>query len=210
MERLLKGNWKIKANSGSYFRRSQIPKESMFTEMPDDIIYYCRAWDLAATAEGENENGEGDFTAGVLMGKRKGGRIIVLDVINVRVPAGEVETLIYNTSVADRSKYGFMYRVHVPQDPGAAGKILAQHYVDLLAGFDIKTERVTGPKEVRATPYATQWQNGNIQILVGEWNDMYFAQLESFPESLHDDMVDASSDAFNELANMKFDITNLL
>lgn len=35
----------------------------------------------------------------------------------------------------------------------------------------------------------------------GIWNDAYFNQLESFPESKFKDMVDASSSAFNEIEN---------
>lgn len=46
---------------------------------------------------------------------------------------------------------------------------------------------------------AAQWQAGNVDVLIGEWNEMYFNQLESFPESKFKDMVDASSSAFNEV-----------
>ena len=80
----------------------------------------------------------------------------------------------------------------------------------MLAGFDVKAEPVSGSKENRATPFAAQWQNGNVDVVIGPWNDMYFSQLESFPESKHDDMVDCSSDAFNECAEFDFNIENLL
>jgi predicted phage terminase large subunit-like protein len=205
MERLLKGNWKIKASAGRYFKRIQV---NLIEEVPDDIIMWCRAWDLAATSE--DENGDADYTSGVLMGRRKNGTIVILDVINQRMKAGDVEKLVYNTSVMDRNKYGYQYVVRVPQDPGQAGKVLAGQYVKLLSGFNIKTLPVSGSKETRATPLAAQWQNGNIEVLLGEWNDMYFSQLESFPESKHDDMVDASSDAFSELTSNTFDIDSLL
>lgn len=205
MERLLKGNWKIKASSGKYFMRSQIV---IIPKAPDDIIMWCRAWDLAATDE--DEDGDADYTSGVLMGLRKGGTVVVLDAINQRIKAGDVEKLIYNTSVIDRHKYSFQYVVRIPQDPGAAGKIVAETYVKRLAGFSVKAMPVSGSKELRATPFAAQWQNGNVEIVLGEWNEMYFSQLESFPESKHDDMVDASSDAFNELTGDGFDIDNLL
>ena len=79
-----------------------------------------------------------------------------------------------------------------------------------MSGFNVKAEPVSGSKELRATPFAAQWQNGFIDVLVAEWNEVYFGQLESFPESKHDDMVDASSDAFNELADWSFDINALL
>lgn len=80
----------------------------------------------------------------------------------------------------------------------------------MLAGFDVKSEPVSGSKELRATPFAAQWQNGNVYVLIAEWNEAYFNQLESFPASSHDDMVDCSSDAFNECAEFDFDIDSLL
>ncbi len=208
MERLLKGNWKIKACAGKFFQRIQIPVEGMLLTIPTDIIFYCRAWDFAATDE--DENGDADYTSGILMGKRKNGKFVILDVINKRIKAGAVEHLLYITSIADRARYGYNYRVRIPQDPGAAGKIVVQQYIKLLAGFDVVAKSVSGSKQVRATPFAAQWQNGIIEILIAEWNEEYFNQLESFPESKHDDMVDASSDAFNECVEAEFGIDNLL
>lgn len=208
MERLLYGNWKIKAQAGRYFKRTQIPIDGYYENIPDDVIYWCRAWDLAATDE--DENGDADYTAGVLIGIRKNNRYIVADVINKQVKAGDVEKLIRMTAISDRKKYGFSYRVRIPQDPGGAGKIVAKQYLNGLSGFDVKAEPVSGSKELRATPFAAQWQNGFVDVLIAEWNEMYFSQLESFPESKHDDMVDASSDAFNELTESRFDIDSLL
>ena len=208
MERLLHGNWKIKAQAGRYFKRTQIPIDGYYEKIPDDVIYWCRAWDLAATDE--DENGDADYTAGVLIGIRKNNRYIVADVINKQVKAGDVEKLIRMTAISDRKKYGFSYRVRIPQDPGGAGKIVAKQYLNGLSGFDVKAEPVSGSKELRATPFAAQWQNGFVDVLIAEWNEMYFSQLESFPESEHDDMVDASSDAFNELTESRFDIDSLL
>ena len=45
----------------------------------------------------------------------------------------------------------------------------------------------------------------------GEWNEEYFNQLESFPESKFKDMVDAGSSAFGEITLwMGFNIDGLL
>lgn len=77
-ERLLLGNWKIKAAAGLFFRRTQVGE--MLEELPKDVISWCRGWDLAATSE--DEDGDPAYTAGVLIGKRKSGRYIVADVIN--------------------------------------------------------------------------------------------------------------------------------
>lgn len=204
-ERFLKGNWKIKASAGLLFKRSQV---NVVTVEPTDLLFICRAWDIAAT-EKKAGSDDPDFTAGVLMGKRKNGKYVVLDVVNQRIKAGDVEKLILNTAMADRAKYGHLVRIRIPIDPGAAGKIMADAYVKMLAGFAVKAERVTGSKVTRANPLASQWQNGNVDVLAGDWNDEYFKQLEFFPDGKHDDMVDASSDAFNELAAPTFNVANL-
>ena len=81
-ERLLYGNWKIKAAAGLMFKRTQV---NMVSEIPKDIILWCRGWDLAATSE--DEEGNPAYTAGVLIGKRRCGRYIVADVINKRLSA---------------------------------------------------------------------------------------------------------------------------
>lgn len=208
MERLLKGNWKIKASAGMYFKRIQIPIDNMLSVAPNDFTFVCRAWDLASTDE--NEKGDADYTSGVLIGRRPNGLFTVLDVINVRIKAGEVGKLIQLTAKVDREKYGSKLLVRIPQDPGACGKIVAQQYIKMLAGYNVKSETVSGSKQNRATPFASQWQNGNIEILVADWNEEYFNQLESFPQSKHDDMVDASSDAFNECVKGEFNIDSLL
>lgn len=206
-ERLLRGNWKIKAAAGKFFKRTQV-SSNMLMQIPNDVIFWCRAWDIAATDE--DEGGDPDYTASALIGKRKGGSFVVANVTNDLVKAGDVEKLILATAIADRARFGAMYNVHIPQDPGAAGKIVAHNYVKMLAGFNVKSDAVSGSKELRAKPFAAQWQNGNVYIVIGDWNEMYFNQLESFPASSHDDMVDASSDAFNECADADFNIDNLL
>ncbi|MGL5433796.1 MAG: phage terminase large subunit [Lachnospiraceae bacterium] len=205
-ERLLHGNWKIKSAAGMYFKRVQIGK--ILTEMPTDIIAICRGWDLAATDQDENKDAA--FTAGVLMAKRSNGRFVVLDVINQQLKAGEVRKLIMTTSAADKAKYGWV-RQRLPQDPGQAGKEQAQSYIQMLAGYDVVVKLESGSKESRAEPMAAQWQNGYFDVMEGPWNEMYFNQLEAFPESKFKDMVDGSSSSFNELTlGLSFRVGSLL
>lgn len=193
-ERLLKGNWKIKAAAGLFFQRTQVGH--MLTELPKDVILWCRGWDLAATSE--DEDGDPAYTAGVLIGKRKNGTYVVADVINKRLSAEGVRKLILMTAQADRAKYGRVVQ-RLPQDPGQAGKDQKQSFIKLLAGFIVKVLPESGDKQTRAEPYAAQWQVGNVDVLIAEWNEMYFNQLESFPESKFKDMVDGSSSSFNEI-----------
>ena len=206
MERLLYGNWKIKPSAGTFFQRTQVGE--MLEVIPDDLEAVCRGWDLAATSKDENE--EAAYTAGVLMGRRKNGRFVILDVINQQLRAGDVRKLVLQTAQMDHGKYAWV-RQRLPQDPGQAGKDQARSYLSMLAGFDVKIVIESGDKATRAEPMAAQWQHGMFDVVIGEWNDIYFNQLESFPDSKWKDMVDASSSAFSELTlGMSFNIDNLL
>ena len=42
---------------------------------------------------------------------------------------------------------------------------------------------------------------GNLDVLIADLNEMYFNQMENFPQSKFKDMVDGSSSAFNEIEN---------
>lgn len=200
-ERLLFGNWKIKAAAGLMFKRTKV---NMLEVLPTDVILWARGWDLAATSE--DEDGEPAYTAGVLIGKRKNGRYIVADVINRRLDSAEVRELIKMTCIADKAKYGRVI-TRLPQDPGQAGKAQAQSFLKFLSGFAVKILPESGDKVTRAEPFSAQWlglegmDKGNVDILAADWNEMYFNQLESFPQSQFKDMVDASSSAFSEIEN---------
>ncbi len=193
-ERLLYGNWKIKPAAGLFFKRSQVG--AFLEAVPDDVISWARGWDLAATSE--DEDGDPAYTAGVLIGKRRNGRYVVANVTNVRLDADDVRKHIKSTCTMDKQKYKRVVE-RLPQDPGQAGKDQAKSYIKMLAGFIVKAIPETGSKETRAEPFAAQWQAGNVDLVMGEWNEMYLTQLESFPESKFKDMVDASSSAFAEI-----------
>lgn len=205
-ERLLHGNWKIKAAAGLFFKRSQVG--DYLSIVPDDVIEWVRCWDLAATEK--TENGDPAFTSGVLMGKRKNGRYIVADVVNKQMSASDVRQTIKHTAQQDIAKYKRV-KIRLPKDPGQAGKEQAESYIKFLAGFNVVTVAETGSKEARAEPMAAQWQAGNFDVLTGAWNEEYLQQLENFPDSKFKDMVDASANAFTELETKNvFDLSNLI
>ena len=197
-ERLLYGNWKIRPAVGMYFKKIHF---QIVDVIPDKVVSWARAWDFAATEPSER-NPNPDATAGVLMGMLADGRYIVADVKHAKCGAGEVRRLVMNTAVLDRMKYKYV-DISVPQDPGQSGKEQAASYVNMLAGFPVSVFRPTGTKESRANPFASQVQVGNVLLLKGDWNDAYLSELEGFPEAVHDDQVDASSDAFNLLQKTK-------
>lgn len=197
-ERLLGGNWNTRPAAGMYFPRDKV---KLIEEEPDDIVSVVRAWDLAGTEDKKNNNPEDGpaYTAGVLIGKRRNGRYVVLDVINKRLNASDVRNLVLTTARADKAKYKSKYRIRMNQDPGQAGKDQAEQYIKLLSGFSVNIERESGSKEVRAEPLSAQWIIGNVEVLNRAWTTGYLAQLDGFPDRKFKDMADASGTGFLEL-----------
>jgi predicted phage terminase large subunit-like protein len=192
--RLLMGNWKVRASSGDYFQRNEV---RMLDAVPEDVVAWVRRWDLAATEPSET-NKDPDWTCGVKLGRRESGRYVVGHVEFARKRSDDVRKLVLNTAHID----GSSVKVIVPRDPGQAGVDQADSYVSMLAGFDVETERETGPKETRVEPFSAQWQAGNVDVVKGPWNAQYFSQMEGFPaKGVHDDAPDASAGAFKEIAN---------
>ena len=196
-ERLLYGNWKIKAAKGLYFPRAALPE--LLSEMPNDVKTWVRGWDLAGTDT--DEGGDPAYTASVLLGKRKDGRYVIADATNSRLKAEKVRNLVKQCAVADKAKYKRV-RIRMSQDPGQAGKEQAQSYIRMLAGFNVVAEKESGSKESRAEPFAAQWQAGNVDVVAGSWTETLLGQYEAFPESKFKDLVDAGANAFNELERM--------
>lgn len=194
-ERLLNGNWKIRPAAGLYFKREQV---KIVKSVPDKIVSITRAWDLAATEISE-ANKDPDRTASALIARMANGQYIVLDVIQQAISASAVRHVVVNTARTDYAQYQCNH-ILIPQDPGQAGKEQAGSYTRMLAAYKIECHPVSGDKIVRAEPFAAQWQSGNVLLLEGLWNNKYLDELEGFPEALHDDQVDASSDAFNDVA----------
>ena len=201
-ERLLGGNWNIRPAAGMYFPRSKV---NILDEIPNDVIKWVRAWDLAGTEDKKNNNPEDGpaYTAGVLIGKRNNGRIVIGDVINQRLNPSDVRQTVLNTAKADKAAFGRKVRIRMNQDPGQAGLEQKEQYIKLLSGFSVNIEKESGSKEVRAEPLSAQWINGNVDVLNAPWTQSYLSQLDGFPDRKYKDMCDSSATGFLELEKMK-------
>ena len=193
-ERLLGGNWNIRPAAGLYFPRSALP--TLLDDVPKDVIRWVRGWDLAATDT--DEGGDPAYTASVLLGKRRDGSYVIADATNHRLKAEKVREMVKQCAVSDKAKYKRV-KIRMSIDPGQAGKEQSQSYIKMLAGFSVSAVRESGTKEARAEPFAAQWQAGNVSVVAGPWTESLLGQFEAFPESKFKDMVDAGSNAFNEL-----------
>jgi predicted phage terminase large subunit-like protein len=152
-----------------------------------------RWWDNAAT------EGDGDYTAGVLLARSPQKIYYVEDVVRGQWSAYQREEIKKQTAALDAQRFGSV-AIWNEQEPGSAGKESAAATVKNLEGYDVHTEPSSGDKIVRAEPFAAQCEAGNVKIVKGAWNAPYLTELTSFPTGKNDDQVDGSSGGFNKLA----------
>jgi predicted phage terminase large subunit-like protein len=92
------------------------------------------------------------------------------------------------------------YRVRWEIEPGSAGKREAWRLTGALAGLDARGVRPRGDKLARAWPLAAQAQAGNVKLVRGAWNEAFLLHMHHQPDIAHDDIMDAASGAFDDLA----------
>lgn len=191
--RLLGGNWNVRASAGTMFRKEWF---SVVDAVPADWVQEIRYWDRACTIPHE-DNKDPDWTVGLRLLKYPNNTFLISDVIRFRNTPLQVKQYVKNT--ADLDSRNCM--VGIEKDPGQAGEFEAGEYVRMLAGFDVRLNRVEKDKITRAKPISAQVEAGNVKVLRARWNDELFNELENFGEELkgHDDQVDALSGAFSVL-----------
>lgn len=196
---LLDGRWDVSAAAGLYFKRSWIT----FVEAAPQNAVRTRGWDKAAT-EPSARNPDPDWTRGVRLSFAND-RYYIEDLASLRGDPGAVKAFLRATAQLD----GKTTMQRIPQDPGAAGKSQAAEDVRSLDGYMVHTQTVSGDKVTRfgpvagqASPQSTGGQQGRFCIVRAPWNEELIQELEAFPDGDHDDIVDALSDAYDELQGM--------
>lgn len=207
-ERLLKGNWNVRKESGTMFWRSCFQYDE-----PDGIgspvwkihpswvegkkVEAVRAWDFAATED------DGDFTAGVLMVRVGGSEFYVVDVVHGQWKTADRNREFERAVSRDMQNPLFdSYEVWVERESGSSGIDAMEALVQRFPGFPIKHQYSTGKKSVRADAWSTACQNRMVRIIQAPWNEKFILEHEAFPPKTkrgHDDIVDACSLAFNKL-----------
>lgn len=188
-EQLLNGDWDVRPQ-GTMFQRE------WFEIVQDTPAYaaHVRYWDLAATEQSDT-NRDPDWTVGVLISMSEG-TYFIEDVRRVRKSAAGVEALVKQTAQLD----GTGVSIWIEQEPGSAGKSIVSHYQrNVLPQFNVKGDKVTGSKVIRANPLSGAAEAGNVRIVRGSWNKAFLDEIELFPEGNHDDQVDAASGAYNKV-----------
>ncbi len=195
-ERLLGGNWNVRASSGMLFQRQWF---TIVDVVPSGWTQAVRFWDRAATKPNET-NKDPDWTRGLKLYKYPNGRWCVVDLKSDRNTPLNIEQLILAVASQDTVNVQIVSQ----QDPGSAGVSEAEAFVRMLAGYIVHTRVINKDKVTRAKPVSAQCEAGNVLVLRAAWNEEFFNELENFSdddsEYAHDDIVDVLSGAFNELS----------
>ncbi len=163
----------------------QVGRLSVVDQVLDGV--QVRAWDLAASADG-------DWTAGVKL-TREGDGYQVADVVRLRGGPEQVVQAIRETAERD----GRGVAIGLPQDPGQAGRSQVAFLTARLAGWRVVASPESGAKAVRAMPVASQVNAGLVTVLRGGWNRALLEEMRDFPGGAKDDQVDALGRAFGML-----------
>jgi predicted phage terminase large subunit-like protein len=191
-DRLLGGNWNIKAVAGTYFRRAYF---EVIDRWPGRVVRRVRAWDLAAT-EPHSGNADPDWTVGVRLAELDDGRWLVEHVERCRLSPGKRDRTIQTIASQD----GRDCTIAFWQDPAQAGKSQAHDIVSKLPGYHVVFLPATKAKEIYAGPVSSWAEHKGVLLLRGDWNEPFLKALESFPsKTAHDDDVDAFNRAAQEL-----------
>lgn len=202
-ERLIGGNWKIRASGGALFQRGDF---QIVDEYPRNWVKAVRYWDFAGTEAkrsrsktkmAEKLRNNPDYTCGMFAVIDREGTIFLVNLQRGRMSPGKVEKMVKETAEVDGK------RVHIwlEEEPGSSGKFVTHHYRKrVLLGFTVKSDRVTGSKLSRAEPYQAYAEAGNIKLVRGPWNAVFLDEHDAFIDpGVHDDTVDVGSGAFKAL-----------
>lgn len=193
-ERLLNGNWEIKANGDMLNRHwfQIVPAE----DVPSGA-QRVRYWDFASTdpakRKGRNKR-DPDWTVGFKLAYYQG-MYWIEDIVRVQKTPRDVEEIVKATAYSD----GYSCAIRLEEEPGSSGKITTDHYArNVLAGYDFMGVATSGSKVERARAASAAAQSGRVFIVHSCRNMLPFMdEADLFPYGLHDDTIDGFSGAFN-------------
>lgn len=193
-ERLLNGNWEIKAQGDMFSRHWFVIVPA--TDVPDGARS-VRFWDMASTDPSRRKSRnkhEPDWTVGFRLAHHQG-IYWIEDIERIQKTPQGVEETIKMTAEKD----GYSVAIRMEQEPGSSGAITIDHYArNVLAGYDFAGVVSTGSKVERARTASAAAQAGRILVSNRCRNILpFFDEADVFPYGLKDDTIDGLSGAFN-------------
>lgn len=195
-EQLRHGDWEVDPRGGM-FRRDWF---NIIQDLPSNIAYTVRYWDMAASTEQEFNNP--DWTVGTKMSLTHDGQYIIWDLKRFRGTPKENEEFVFQTARED----GYDTDIFMEQEPGSSGKTVIDHYRrNVLQGWKFRADKEyrTTKKEVRAKPFSAAAEDGQISLLFGKWISPWLDEHIIFPDGTHDDQVDSAVGSFQMISKMQ-------
>lgn len=206
-KQLLLGCWFATTNHAMYFDRKWLHKAH---SIPPDAKC-VRAWDKASEEPNPNLR-HPDYTASVKMYKDKRGNYYLAGGCRFRKQSGPRDLEILRYAEHD----GRDCHIVMPQDPGSSGADSFRQTTKMFLeeGFIVKKDKfpATKSKVSKFEPFATAAANGQVYLVENEWDPetlkIYLDELEGFTgqrsnATTKDDLVDATSSAFNTISREK-------
>jgi predicted phage terminase large subunit-like protein len=166
--------------AGALFKRDQV----RILETEPAGVRWVRSWDLAFTTKTTS-----DYTAGLRVGIMEDGTVVIADVVRGRWEWPQAVRTVATTATAD----GVTVQQGVEVVGAQVGAIQTLLSDTMLAGLTFIPLPVHADKITRALPVIARCEQGKLAIVRGSWNKEFLDELASFPESKHDDQVDALS-----------------
>lgn len=188
-QQLKDGNWNVR-REGTMFKSEWF---DIVDTLPQGVTKCVRYWDLAGTEEAKGN--DPDYTAGVRMWEHKG-IFYIDDLRHQRTSNYDTQRTVRHTAALD----GKTTQIYMEQEPGSSGKAVIDTYArEVLKGYAFYGHRPTGDKVTRAIPFSAAAEKGNVKLVRGSWNTKWLDEVTGFPLLNHDDIVDASTGAFDKL-----------
>jgi phage terminase large subunit-like protein len=213
MERLLRGNWKIRPEAGKVFNKKDF--KIMGVDQWDvhlrlgHVVAMVRYWDKAGTEEALADE-DMSWTVGILMAKVAIGigdahLYIVVDEERGQWAVYDREPKMHAVAERDRQMYEVAWNIEVQQyweqEPGSGGKDAAWiTAAGAMAGYTGGPEAARTNKMARLGPWSSAVKNGTAWLVAGQWNEEFMLEHHRVPGKTMD-RVDASASAYRKLVH---------
>lgn len=194
-EAYLNGNWSVRYGA-TIFKREKL---TIIKEPPASFTQVVRYWDMAATKPNPDKQNDPDYTVGALWAELNG-QYYCLNIQRLREVPQQVEARIKQTAQLDHQRFGNKCKIFMEQEPGSSGVSQVDYYArQILNSYPFWPVKTTGAKAERAAPFSSAVEAGNVFLVEAVWNSDFIDECEAFPLTAHDDQVDASSGAFEQI-----------
>ena len=163
------------------------------TKYDDHAIAKCRSWDIAASDDKLGD--QRDYTVGARMLRTPSDQYWIFPYERGQY-GNDLKHIIKQTAKLDTPEYSILLETGVGNSD-----LLFNEYKSVLNGFNVHQSIAKGTKADRATPLANAIYDGKVHICIpdDEMRQTLLSELKSFPNSKHDDIVDALAHGFNWL-----------